>query len=82
MKILYSPHFMRSYQKAPGAIQQAFDKQSLLLLQNLRHPSLHAKKYDESADLWQARVTGSWRFYFKIAGDTYRLEEIKAHPKK
>ena len=68
--------------RPPDAIQQAFDKQSLLLLQNLRHPSLHAKEYNESADLWQARVTGSWRFYFKIEGDTYRLEEIKAHPKK
>jgi plasmid maintenance system killer protein len=82
MKILYSPHFTRSYREAPEAIQQAFDKQSLLLLPNLRHPSLHAKKYDESADLWQARVTGSWRFYFKIEGNTFRLEEIKAHPKK
>ncbi len=82
MKILLSPHFARSYHKAPAVIQQAFDKQSLLLLQNLRHPSLHAKKYDESADLWQARVTGSWRFYFKIEGDTYRLEEIRSHPKK
>src|ERR1019366_48296 len=51
MKILYSPHFARSYRKAPDAIQQAFDKQLLLLLQN-PHPSLHAKKYDESADIW------------------------------
>jgi hypothetical protein len=82
MRILFSPHFARSYQKAPVAIQRAFDKQSLRMLQNLRHPSLHAKKYDESADLWQARVTGSWRFYFKIEGDTYWLEEIRAHPKK
>lgn len=77
----HTPHFVRSYTKAPANIQRAFDKQSLLLLQNLRHPSLHAKKYDESQDLWQARVTGSWRFYFKIIGDVYRLEEIKAHPK-
>jgi len=51
------------------------------LLENIRHPSLHAKKYDESQDLWQARVTGAWRFYFKIEDDVYRLEEIKAHPK-
>jgi hypothetical protein len=82
MRILFSPHFARSYRKAPLAIQRAFDKQSLRMLQNLRHPSLRAKKYDESANLWQARVTGSWRFYFKIEGDTYRLEEIRAHPKK
>jgi hypothetical protein len=81
MRLDFAPHFTRSYKKAPPAIQQAFHKQSLLLLQNLRHPSLHAKKYDESQDLWQARVTGAWRFYFKIVGDAYRLEEIKAHPK-
>ena len=61
----YSKHFLRSYHKAPKQIQQVFDKQSLLLLQNLGHSSLHTQKYDESRDLWQARVTGAWRFYFK-----------------
>jgi hypothetical protein len=30
---------------------------------------------------WQARVNNDWRFYFKIVGDTYRLEEIRRHPK-
>jgi len=81
MKLDFTPHFLRSYRKAPAVIQRAFDKQSLLLLSDLRHPSLRAKKYDESQDLWQARVSGSWRFYFKIQGDTYRLEEIRTHPK-
>lgn len=81
MKLDYSPHFLRNYKKAPAAIQRAFDKQALLLLENLKHPSLRAKKFDESRDLWQARATGAWRFYFTIEGDTYRLQEIKAHPK-
>jgi hypothetical protein len=48
MKLLRTPHFERNYAKAPQQVQRAFDKQSLLLLQNLRHPSLRAKKYDES----------------------------------
>ena len=82
MKILYSPHFMRNYNKAPAGIQRAFDKQALLLLQNLKHPSLRTKKYDESQDLWQARITASWRFYFMIEHDLYLMTEIKAHPKK
>ena len=81
MRLIFTPHFMRSYRKTPPAVQRAFEKQSLLLLQDLRHPSLRAKKYDESKDLWQARVTGAWRFYFRIERDTYILEEIKAHPK-
>lgn len=42
---------------------------------------LRAKKYDEATDLWQARVNRDWRFYFTIAGDTYRIEDVMPHPK-
>ena len=62
-------------------MQKAFDKQSAFLVQDLHHPSLHAKKYDEARDLWQARVNYSWRFYFKIVGDVYLMEDIKQLPK-
>ena len=41
--------------------REAFVKQSKFLLENLRHPSLHAKKYDEARNLWQARVDYTWR---------------------
>lgn len=47
MKVRYSQRFLRSYAAAPGEVQKAFDKQSGFLLENLNHPSLHAKKYDE-----------------------------------
>ena len=77
----YTPQFSRAYAKAPPHIQQTFQKQLKLLLQNLRHPSLRAKKYDEARNLWQARVTGAWRFYFTIEGDTYVLHSITEHPK-
>lgn len=45
------------------------------------HPSLQAKKYDEARDIWQARVNGGWRFYFRIEGDVYHLIDISPHPK-
>jgi len=82
MNLRRSAHFERDYSKAPKQIQAAFDKQSLLLLQNLRHPSLRAKKYDESQGLWQARITRDWRFYFLIDADTYYLVGMRSHPKK
>ena len=77
----FSKHFQRSYSKVPKAVQEAFDKQSQLLLQNLYHPSLRAKKYDEGRGIWQARVNYTWRFYFKIVGNVYLMEEIRNHPK-
>jgi mRNA interferase RelE/StbE len=81
MQIFRSIRFERSYAKASQQIQRAFEKQSLLLLENLHHPSLRAKKYDESQSLWQARVNKSWRFYFLIQDDVYYLVDIIPHPK-
>lgn len=81
MKLFRSIRFERSYAAAPLQVQRAFDKQSLLLLQNLHHPSLRAKKYDEGRNLWQARVNKSWRFYFLIQGDLYYIVDIVPHPK-
>ena len=72
---------LESYVAAPLSVRKAFDKQTALLLQNLRYPSLQAKKYSESADKWQARVNKDWRFYFKIVGDTYIITDIVPHPK-
>jgi mRNA-degrading endonuclease RelE of RelBE toxin-antitoxin system len=81
MRLVYTARFRKRYAEAPAAIQRAFDKQADLLLENLRHPSLRAKKYDEAQDIWQARVTRDWRFYFSIEGDPYILHTIRAHPK-
>ncbi len=66
---------------APLPVQKAFIKQINFLVRNLQHPGLHAKKYDEANDRWQARVTGDWRFYFTMEGDTYRILDIAPHPK-
>jgi mRNA-degrading endonuclease RelE of RelBE toxin-antitoxin system len=82
MNLRTTTHFDRAYAKAPKKIQDAFQKQVLLLMENLRHPSLHAKKYHEGEDLWQARVTRDWRVYFRIEEDTYILQDIMRHPKK
>jgi len=81
MRLFYTGRFLRSYEQAPPAIQGAFDRRVALLLANLRHPSLRAKKYDEARGIWQARVTRNWRFYFTIEGHTYYLLNIISHPK-
>jgi plasmid maintenance system killer protein len=81
MKLKRTARFERNYSRAPLQVQRAFDKQSLLLLQNPRHPSLRAKKYDESRDLWQARVNKDWRFYFLIQDGGYLILDIIPHPK-
>jgi mRNA interferase RelE/StbE len=67
---------------APDPIPRAFFKQLGYLLRDLHHPSLNAKKYPEGGpDIWQARITKVWRFYFKIEGDAYLITNATDHPK-
>ena len=81
MKLQFTAQFARALYEAPLPIRRAFEKQSSLLLHNLRHPSLRAKKYSETEDKWQARVNQDWRFYFRIMGDVYVTLDITRHPK-
>jgi len=81
MRIVYSDAVNDVLEIAPLAVKKAFFKQIRLLEQNLRHPSLRAKKYDEVNDRWQARVNKDWRFYFTISDDVYRILKLIPHPK-
>ena len=81
MEIVLSDRAIESLKDAPLPVRRAFEKQLRFLALNIQHPSLHAKKYDEGQDLWQARVNRGWRFYFTITADSYRIEDVIPHPK-
>jgi mRNA-degrading endonuclease RelE of RelBE toxin-antitoxin system len=72
---------VRDFELLSPALQQRVKKQLDFLCQNLRHPSLQAKKYNEAEDLRQARVARNHRFYFQIRGDSYVILRIIPHPK-
>jgi hypothetical protein len=81
MKLRFTDKADKDYAASPRIVRKAFEKQLAFLLDNLRHPSLQAKKYVGSIDMWQARVTLGWRFYFMIEGDEYVILSIIPHPK-
>ncbi len=81
MRLEISRRARRQYEALPPRLKARVDKQLSLLLADLRHPSLHAKKYDESRDIWQGRVNRDYRFYFTIEDDTYIVLGIIPHPK-
>ena len=81
MKLRFTEKADKDYAALPVAVRKALGRQLRFLLNNLGHPSLHAKKYSEALDIWQGRVTRGWRFYFKIEGDEYIILSIIPHPK-
>jgi plasmid maintenance system killer protein len=81
MKIAYKARAVDAIRNTPAAVRKAFFKQTKLLSKNPRHPSLRAKKFEETKGLWQARVNRDWRFYFKIQTDAYVISDLIPHPK-
>ena len=79
MKYIFTKCFTKNYRQCLVKIQKKFDKQLNYLLQNIRHPSLQAKKYDKEKGIWQAKVDRNYRFYFLIEKDTYILLDITIH---
>lgn len=71
----------KEYNDLSQQLQRQVDKQFGLLAGNLRHPSIDAKKYGGTDDVWQGRVNRDHRFYFRIIGDTYHILMIIPHPK-
>ena len=81
MRLHFTRRAARDYESLPPVLRRKADKQLDLLRQNLRHPSLRAKKYDEATGVWQGRIDRRYRFYFQIIGDTYLILSIIPHPK-
>ncbi|OFW34085.1 MAG: hypothetical protein A3J28_15940 [Acidobacteria bacterium RIFCSPLOWO2_12_FULL_60_22] len=81
MRLDYTTSALDTLKHLPLPVRKAFYKQAGFLVENFHHPSLRAKKFSESEDLWQARVSKDWRFYFKIESDTNIIVGIIPHPK-
>jgi mRNA-degrading endonuclease RelE of RelBE toxin-antitoxin system len=81
MRIRLTDKAIRQYKLLPPAVQKKADKQFTYLLGDLRHPSLHIKKYQGVDEVWQGRIDKSWRFYFHIIEPDYIIISIITHPK-
>lgn len=79
MRIFYTPQFKRALGEFDTTVERKLAKQLHFLMASIQHPSLRAKKYDESTGLWQARVDKQIRFYFRVREDTYVLYDIYKH---
>ena len=81
MRFEFSTKAYDEYESFSVELRRTACKQIGHLVKNIRHPSLHAKKYDESIGLWQARINKSWQFYFFVIRDTYYIVSIRKHSK-
>ncbi len=81
MNIRFTPRARQDFGGLPPDLKTRVRKKFDLLQDNLRHPSIQAKKYDETNDIWQGRVNRDYRFYFQIVDNEYVIVRIIPHPK-
>ena len=81
MRVVLTRRAAKDLDGLPPRLQDVVRKQLELLVNNLRHPSLQAKKYRGTDDIWQGRVNRDYRFYCRIVAEEYRIQMIIPHPK-
>ncbi|NWG03962.1 MAG: hypothetical protein HXY44_14010 [Syntrophaceae bacterium] len=79
MKIQTTRPFDEDYYSLPEVIKERTEKQLTLLLENPGHPSLQLKKIKGHPNIWEGRVTKSYRFTFQISGEIYLLRRVGTH---
>ena len=79
MNLYYTKNFIRDYQRLPQSIQKITDKQLENMLSNPQHPSLGIKKMKDPRQIWEGRITKSYRFTFQFESDVYILRRIGTH---
>ncbi len=79
MRLDRTERFKRDFRALPERIQRRAEKQLALFLQNPSHPSLRIKKMQGSHNIWEGRITKSYRFTFQIRQDACLLRRIGTH---
>ena len=81
MKLIYSPGYLRAYRKLTPEIRELVDKQCAILAIDPHYPSLRTHKRRGEGEVWQARITGNYRLFFTMEGDTITLLTVGPHEK-
>ena len=81
MRVRFARRAAKDFDALSEPLQRRTRKQLDLLANDLRYPSLNAKKYPEAGEgIWQARVNRDYRFYFLIEEDEYVILRVVPHP--
>ena len=81
MRVKLTAKAQKQFLDLPVVIQKKTRKQFGYLIKDFRHPSLNAKKYKGSGEVWQGRIDKNWRFYFFVIEPHYIIISIISHPK-
>lgn len=79
MKVHILDDFRRDFDRLPKRIRKKARQTMAVLEENPFHPSLRTKRMQGVKDVWESRVTLSYRITFSWEGDEVWLRRIGPH---
>ncbi len=79
MRLARTERFTTAFQDLDARDRKGVEKALRLMVSDLRHPGLRAKKMGGTDYIWEARASRSIRITFQIEGDTILLRNVGAH---
>ena len=79
MHLKRTKRFAKDYADLSEELKERTKKALHSLLKDPRYPSLQIKKMEGSQNIWELRVSDSYRITFQISEDTYILRRIGTH---
>lgn len=79
MNIHYSELFVEKVRQLPTEVKRILKKKLELMLENLRHPSLRAKKIQGQDNIFESSVTMDIRTTWQYTEDGILLRNIGEH---
>jgi mRNA-degrading endonuclease YafQ of YafQ-DinJ toxin-antitoxin module len=74
-----TPRFEKDYHALPAELKERVKKTLELLQKDPSHPSLHHKKMQGYTDVFEARITYSYRLTYQKIGDIGYLRRVGSH---
>jgi len=74
-----SPRFKKAYKNLPEDMRMKFKRNFRLFVSNPKHPSLRIKKMSGTRDIFEARITGNYRWTFQFVKGGVNLRHIGTH---
>jgi mRNA-degrading endonuclease YafQ of YafQ-DinJ toxin-antitoxin module len=79
LQLKRTKRFVKDYAALPDELRGRTEKAISVLLKSPHHSSLRIKKMEGRQDIWELRVSYSYRLTFQISGDTYILRRVGTH---
>ncbi|MEW6419818.1 MAG: cytotoxin [Nitrospirota bacterium] len=76
MQLRRTNRFVKDYAAFPDELKGRTEKAISILLKTPHHPSLRIKKMEGRQNIWELRVSDTYRLTFQISGDTYILRRV------